>query len=159
MSIDHRCGRGRSRRLSHPVPPVYTEAVGLWWRRGVSAVVLSVFAGLPVSALVCAIDCAAEARATPVNVGHHASPATCHEVSEAFVAIEETSHHDCEHTDLAVAAFLTTVRADTTVLSVKHAIVATRQATLAPAAGCAQLRSGAPPGAAPPVRTPLVLRI
>lgn len=137
----------------------YTRFVGFFWRRGVSVLVLSVFAGLPVSSLVCAIDCAAGARATPAAVAHHGSPATCHEVSEASVSIAGASHHDCEHPDFAAAAFLTAGRAGATVLSGKLAIGATRQVALAPIAGYAQPRSGAPPGTAAPVRTPVVLRI
>jgi len=147
--------RRRLTTKAHPRVSGYTRTVGFSWRRGVSVIVLSAFAGLPVSALICAIDCAAEAR----PISHHASPATCHDVPGASSTIEGTSDHDCEHADLAAAVFLTAVRADTTVPSVKHAIVATPRETLALLAGSAQPRSGAPPGSAAPARPPLVLRI
>jgi hypothetical protein len=128
------------------------------WRKGASLIVLAVFIGLPLSGLVCAIDCAAEARSTPVAVDRHAVPASCHEESGA-ATIEGVTDHDCDHGALVAAAFLTTVRADTTILSVKDAIVVTQRTALTAFACHAQPRSGAPPGAAPPVRTPLVLRI
>jgi hypothetical protein len=117
-----------------------------WWRKSVSLIVLSVFTGLPVSGLVCAIDCAAEARSTTVASG-------------AARMIESTADHDCQHGDLAAAAFLTAVRADTAVLSATHAIIATPFAALAPLAGDAQARPGAPPGPVAPARPPVVLRI
>lgn len=135
------------------------DAVRNWCHKGIGLIVLFVLTGLPVSGLVCAIDCAAEGRSTTVASGHHGSPTPCHEMSNASTTIEGTSDHDCEHADRAAAAFLTAVRVDTTVLSIKQSIVATPHAALAPFAGRVQPRSGAPPGTAGPARTPLVLRI
>lgn len=135
----------------------YTQFVGLWWRRGVSAIVLSMFAGLPVSNLVCAIHCAAEA--TAATAGHHALSVACHEAPLASFTTEAPSHHECEHADREAAAFLRTIQADPTVLLVKQAVIATTHATQNLFVGSTEPRSGAPPGPAQPVRAPLVLRI
>lgn len=138
----------------------------LWWRRGVSLIVLFVLAGTPAMAAVCDALCSPYAGAAPAThhdpaAGHHESAMPdCHDVGPAERGSVLTSA-PCDHLgDPGSAAVLAASREDTRIL------LAAARGLMLSGTGVpgmtALLSSGSPkPQTTPPrpAAAPLALRI
>ena len=150
----------------------YTRFVGLVWQRTIGAIVLSVFAGLPVSGMLCAAACAPSATAEAATAdphSHHAnhaqraSASPSSELVPGQPAVDAPPGHDCtRHQGAAgeTSPSLSAVRADADLIWVVQQQILPTAPHLS---GLTSLRvhsgSSPPPGAASPTRAPLVLRI
>lgn len=154
------------RRISGPRTTVgYTRVVILWWRRGVSLIVLFVLAGAPAVAAACAELCdprAGESASThhaPAAGHHEAGMSDCHGVDTGPVGSVLTAAPCDHHDDAAMgAAFLTAGREDTRILMARTLMLSTAMASAPPALAA---NRGPHPQPTPPRPTaaPLALRI
>ncbi len=141
-------GRG-SRERSHPR---YTRNVVLFWQRGLSLVVLSVLAVLPVSGTMCAALCKPAANAGSVS----------HEPVSGQRQVQGTSGHDCDRhkgpAHEATARLTGAACSDISLISVtRH--VGPGTPNLFALTSVRTHAGSSPPGPAASTRPPLVLRI
>jgi hypothetical protein len=149
--------------------PRYTWNVVLFRQRGISLVVLSVLAVLPVSGTVCAALCMPAAKATSASHEHqashehHASAQPSHEPVAGQQRVEGTSGHDCGRhngpTHEATATLTAAVRSsDISLISVTQ-LVGPGTPNVFALISVRTHSGSSPPGPAAPTRAPLVLRI
>ena len=138
----------------------YTRSVGLT-QRTISIVVLAILTALPASRTLCAMLCDSSAKATAS--AHHGSGANCEEPSPPSTGtqIQDVSEHDCSTHDAAVPQATSTVaaRAHGVTLLVLLTTPTDRAITPALIRVDSTFDYDAPPGTAPPITTPLVLRV
>lgn len=153
----------------------YTRNVVLFSQRGISFVVLSVLAVLPVSGTVCAALCTPAANVTSASHEHQASPGhqashehhasaqPSHEPAAGQQRVEGTSVHDCDRHNgparEATATLTAAVRSsDISLISVTQ-LVGRGTPKVVALTSVGTHSGSSPPGPAAPTRALLVLRI
>lgn len=141
-----------------PLTSRYTRNVG--WRQRISALVLVVLAGLPVSGALCAIVCDSGANATS---SHHGSSKNCEEPAGPLggLQIQALSEHDCANHDGVVGqiAVPATERTALDAASALSGAAVPRLSISASLPSRAATAFASPPGPVPLTTTPLVLRV
>ena len=136
----------------------YTRSVS--WRHRIAVVLLTVLAGLPVSATVCAMVCESASSAA---AAHHGSGQKCEDPAppSSGPQISGYPEHDCSTHGGALRQASTTAaeRADVTTKSVPIVIGAVRTESVVFRNNQIFFDYSSPPGTAPPTTTPLVLRV
>jgi hypothetical protein len=125
------------------------------WKQHVSAIVLVLLTGLPVSGTVCALVCQPPAGAA----AHHGSGAGCAERASVDPGMRGVAAHDCLGHVLGAEQLATTswARASGSALPDAWSIAAALT-RIAPTAARSPLEYGTPRGT-PPATSPLVLRV
>jgi hypothetical protein len=130
------------------------------WRHHIAVVLLTVVAGLPISATVCALACESTLSA---DASHHGSGRECEEPTQPSGApqISGQSEHDCSTHDGVVRQATTTPaeRADLTAKSAPPVIGVAQVESVSLRDSHTFLDYSSPPGIAPLTTTPLVLRV
>lgn len=131
--------------------------------RTISAVLLAVIVGLPVSGSVCAVVCA---RAAQMASHHHAhatseASANCHESSTAGPSVTAAGHDCSTHDGMLreAVASLTAVRGDVNVNSIDMDLAPTVSAALSLTSLHPRWRGSPPSLISPSASRSLVLRI
>ncbi len=136
----------------------YTQLVPL--RHRIAVVLLTVLAGLPISATACALVCES---ATNAGATHHGSGSECEESAQppSGPLISGQSEHDCStHSGLLRPSTTTPAeRADLTAKSAPLVLGAAQVESVSLRDSLTFLDYSSPPGTAPPTTTPLVLRV
>jgi hypothetical protein len=149
---------GGSVRPGSAGPSRYTQFVP--WRHRIAVVLLTVLAGLPISATACALVCES---ATNAGATHHGSGSECDESAQppSGPLISGQSEHDCStHSGLLRPATTTPAeRADLTAKSAPLVLAAAQVESVSLRDSHTFLDYSSPPGTAPPTTTPLVLRV
>ena len=147
----------RPRLSAAPLTSRYTRNVG--WRQRISALVLVVLAGLPVSGALCAIVC----DSANASSSHHGSSTNCEERAGTLggLQIQAPSEHDCANHD-GVVGQIAVPATERTALNAASALsdpAAPRLPISASLPSRAATAFASPPGPVPPTTTPLVLRV